>query len=67
MAIKKYAPALVIISSVGGFIGDVLQPLGPILFYTLILALAAAILLTITRNKFGGKVRVAIGFLWIWC
>jgi hypothetical protein len=36
------------------------------LFYTLILALAAAILLTITRNKFGGKVRVAIGFLWIW-
>ena len=45
---------------------DVLQPLGPILFYTLILALAGAILLTITRNKFGEKVRVAIGFLWIW-
>jgi hypothetical protein len=64
--LRKYSPVFVVLASIGGFIGDVLQPLGPILFYTTVLSAAAAILLTIFRKRMSSRTRLATGFLWVW-
>ncbi len=64
--LRKYSPVFVVLASVGGFIGDVLQPLGPVLFYTTVISAIAALLLTIFRKRLSSRTHVAIGFLWVW-
>ena len=66
VGLRKYSTTFVILASIGGFIGDVLQPLGPILLYTTVLSAAAAILLTIFRKRVSSRTCLATGFLWIW-
>jgi len=66
MNLKKYAPTFIVITTVASFITDVLQPLGNVLFYTLIVAFVGAVTLTIIRKIIDDKMRIARGFLWIW-
>ncbi len=64
--IRKYSTAFAVLSSVGGFVGDVLQPLGPVLLYTSVLSATAAVALTAFKSRVSARAHVAAGFLWIW-
>ncbi|MBG79292.1 MAG: hypothetical protein CMJ39_01110 [Phycisphaerae bacterium] len=68
-SIQKYMPAFVAIGSIGGFIGDVLQPLGPVLLYSAIFSGAAVLILWILRKRLSEKFHLAFGFLmaWLFC